>query len=270
MTRAWKRIDDSLNRLLRRFAVALLGDDGAPLPATLDSTGIAALDDALGGGLPRGRVVEVFGSPGSGKTALALALVRACQARGGVAVWIDAERALDGARAHAAGIDLDRLVVMRPSSGEQAFAAIDMLVARGRVQLVVIDSIAALVPDAELHAPVGTAPAGLHARLMSASLRRVHGALFDAGCTLVCVNQTRTSFDEGGAAVQGTTGGQALLFYAAARLEVRGGAGGGVLVRKCDRTGAAAPGQGWRAPDPSAHDPTDRAPGTPHGIHPTT
>ncbi|HEY4223362.1 MAG TPA: AAA family ATPase, partial [Myxococcota bacterium] len=169
MTRALARVQE----LLQRAAIMLLGDDGKPAPPARRSTGIAELDMVLGGGLVAGRVVELFGPPGGGKTSLALALVAAVQQAGGNAAFIDVEGTLDPARAERAGVDLKRLIAAAPAFGEEALQMVDALLRAKSVDLVIVDSVAALVPRAELNAPVGESPPGLHARLMSQSLRRL-------------------------------------------------------------------------------------------------
>lgn len=221
ITRAVRRMNDRMNALLHRASIALLGQDGRPMPLKRLPTGLACLDVVLDGGLPRGRVLEVFGPPGGGKTALALALVAGAQRHGCGAAYIDAEAALDAGRAARAGVELSRLVAARPSSGEQAMQLVDALLRSRAAELVVVDSVAALVPRAELLAPVGEAPSGLHARLMSQALRRVVTQSAAAGAVVVFLNQQRTAFDEEGRAALTTTGGHALHFYAGTRLEVK-------------------------------------------------
>lgn len=248
MRRVWRSLDGVVDRLVARFSVAVLGDDGAPLPVVTVPTGYGAVDEVLGGGLPRGRVAEIYGGPGSGKSAFAHGLIHACQRRGGVAALIDAERSFDPHRAAAHSVDLTRLVVLRPKSGEQAFQLVDALVRRRVVDLIVIDSVAALVPASELVAPVGEAGVAQQARLLSGALRRLQGELFDGGCMLVCLNQTRTGFDEAGAPFPTTSGGQALAFYAATRVElVRGPGGHEAVVRKA-QAGILGARAGWDLP----------------------
>lgn len=220
-----------LEALLRAATCAVLGDDGTPLPVGRLSTGDAGLDAALGGGLPEGRVVELYGAPASGKTELALRLAAAAQ-RQGAAAFIDVDGALEGQRAAALGVDLGRLVVARPSCGEQALQLAEALLCSRSCALVVLDSVAALLPKAELKAPLGEAAAGLHARMMSQGLRRLVHAGLESGAVLLLVNQTRLAL-EGPAPALVTAGGSAVRFYAALRLEIaRGAAGAAVRVVK--------------------------------------
>jgi recombination protein RecA len=230
MKRSVAAFDAMVRRWLERFTVAVLGDDGLPMAARCISSGDHALDAALGGGLPLGRIVEVYGGAGSGKTDLALTMVRAAQRRGHLACFVDVDGAFSPSRASVLGVDLSRLVVIRPQNGEQAFSLVDRLAREGGLGLAVIDNIAALVPMDELKAPVGALSAGTHARMLSRALRRVHGALIGAGCTLVCINQLRTAFDDAGRAIKVPTGGVALSCYAAARVELT--APGEAVVRK--------------------------------------
>jgi recombination protein RecA len=210
-----------VNELLRRASLLLLGDDGRPAPLERLATGIEGVDAILEGGLVRGRLVELFGPPGGGKTGLALALAGAVQRQGGTVAFVDAEGALDPARAAAWGVSLERLIAARPSVGEEALQIVDALLRARACDLIVVDSVAALVPRAELLAPLGEAPAGLHARLMSQALRRVVAQAAAAGAVVLFLNQQRMTFDEEGKASLTTTGGQALHFYAATRLEVK-------------------------------------------------
>ncbi len=207
-----------LDGWLRAAACAVLGDDGAPVPLARLPTGCVELDGALDGGLPRGRLVELYGGPGSGKTTLALRLAAAAQAHGAVA-WLDADGALEPARAAAVGVDLARLVVARPSTGEQALQIAEALARSRGCALVVVDSVAALMPKAELAAPLGEAAPGLQARMLSLGLRRLVHAALASGATGLFVNQTRLALDHDVPELV-TAGGSALRFYAALRLEL--------------------------------------------------
>lgn len=216
------KLGPRLDALLRAATCAVLGDDGAPLPIGRLSTGDLALDDALAGGLPEGRLVEVYGAPGSGKTAFALKLAAAAQRQGAIA-WIDVDGAFEGTRAAAAGLDLERLVVARPSCGEEALQIGEALVRSKSCALLVVDSVAALLPKAELKAPLGEAAAGLQARMLSLGLRRLVHAGLASGCVGLFVNQTRLALDgglDGAAPSLVTSGGSALRYYAALRLEL--------------------------------------------------
>lgn len=231
LTTASSRLGGRIEALLRAATCAVLGDDGDPLPLERLSTGDAALDAVLDGGLPRGRLVELYGGPASGKTGLALRLASAAQALGTVA-WLDADGGLEPTRAAAAGVDLTRLVVARPATGEQGLQIAEALVRSRAVALLVVDSVAALVPRAELAAPLGEAAPGLQARMLSQALRRLVHASLGVGCVGLFVNQTRLALDDGTPHVV-TAGGSALRCYAALRLEVlRAASGAAVRVVK--------------------------------------
>jgi recombination protein RecA len=185
-------------------------------------TGSIALDVALGvGGLPRGRVVEIYGPESSGKTTVALHAVANAQAAGGIAAFIDAEHALDPEYAKALGVDTDALLVSQPDTGEQALEIADMLVRSGALDVVVIDSVAALVPRAEIEGEMGDSHVGLQARLMSQALRKITGALNTSGTTAIFINQLREKIGIMFGSPETTTGGRALKFYASIRLDVR-------------------------------------------------
>jgi recombination protein RecA len=185
-------------------------------------TGSIALDIALGiGGLPRGRVVEIFGPEASGKTTVALHAIANSQAAGGIAAFIDAEHALDPEYAKALGVDTDALLVSQPDTGEQALEIADMLVRSGALDLIVIDSVAALVPRAEIEGEMGDSHVGLQARLMSQALRKITGALNNSGTTAIFINQLREKIGVLFGSPETTTGGRALKFYASVRLDVR-------------------------------------------------
>ena len=198
-----------------------LGDDTRP-PVSVIPTGSVALDVALGvGGLPRGRIIEVYGPESSGKTTVALHAVASAQRAGGNAAFIDAEHALDPVYAKALGVDIDNLLVSQPDTGEQALEITDMLVRSGGLDIIVIDSVAALVPKAEIEGEMGDSHVGLQARLMSQALRKITGALSSTGTTAIFINQLREKIGVFFGNPETTTGGKALKFYASVRLDVR-------------------------------------------------
>jgi recombination protein RecA len=185
-------------------------------------TGSIALDVALGiGGLPRGRVVEIYGPESSGKTTVALHAVANAQAAGGLAAFIDAEHALDPDYAAALGVDTDALLVSQPDTGEQALEIMDMLIRSGALDIIVVDSVAALVPRAEIEGEMGDSHVGLQARLMSQALRKITGALSNSGTTAIFINQLREKIGVMFGSPETTTGGKALKFYSSVRLDVR-------------------------------------------------
>jgi len=202
-------------------AVMRLGDDVRP-PIEVIPTGAIALDVALGiGGLPRGRVVEIYGPESSGKTTVALHAVANAQKAGGIAAFIDAEHALDPEYAAKLGVDIDNLLVSQPDTGEQALEIADMLIRSGSIDIIVIDSVAALVPRAEIEGEMGDSHVGLQARLMSQALRKITGALNTTGTTAIFINQLREKIGVMFGSPETTTGGKALKFYASVRLDVR-------------------------------------------------
>jgi recombination protein RecA len=219
-----KALDAALAQIERQFgkgSVMRLGDDGRP-PVAVIPTGSIALDVALGiGGLPRGRIVEVYGPESSGKTTVALHAIANVQAQGGIAAFIDAEHALDPTYAQRLGVDLDSLYVSQPDTGEQALEIADTLVRSGAVDLIVIDSVAALVPRAEIEGEMGDSHVGLQARLMSQALRKMAGALSQTGTTAIFINQLREKIGVMFGSPETTTGGKALKFYSSVRLDVR-------------------------------------------------
>ena len=185
-------------------------------------TGSIALDTALGiGGVPRGRIVEVYGPESSGKTTLALHIVANAQKNGGVAAFIDAEHALDPVYARKLGVDTDALIVSQPDNGEQALEIADMLIRSGALDVIVVDSVAALVPKAEIDGDMGDSHVGLQARLMSQALRKMTGALSQAGTTAIFINQLREKIGVFFGNPETTTGGKALKFYASVRMDIR-------------------------------------------------
>ncbi|MBU6146666.1 MAG: recombinase RecA [Actinomycetales bacterium] len=219
-----KALDAALAQIERQFgrgSVMRLGDEGRP-PIDVIPTGSIALDVALGiGGLPRGRVVEVFGPESSGKTTVALHAIASAQRLGGIAAFIDAEHALDPDYAARLGVDIDALLVSQPDTGEQALEIADMLVRSGALDILVIDSVAALVPRAEIEGEMGDSHVGLQARLMSQALRKMTGALSGSNTTAVFINQLREKIGVMFGSPETTTGGRALKFYASVRLDVR-------------------------------------------------
>src|SRR4249919_797741 len=219
-----KALGLALSQIDKQFgkgSVMRLGDRTA-VPIAVIPTGSIALDVALGiGGLPRGRVVEIYGPESSGKTTVALHAVANAQKAGGIAAFIDAEHALDPDYAKALGVNTDELLVSQPDTGEQALEIADMLVRSGALDVIVIDSVAALVPRAEIEGEMGDAHVGLQARLMSQALRKITGALSNSGTTAIFINQLREKIGVMFGSPETTTGGRALKFYASVRLDVR-------------------------------------------------
>src|SRR5262252_6898744 len=219
-----KALETALAQIERQFgrgSIMRLGDE-ARAPIEVIPTGAITLDIALGiGGLPRGRVVEIYGPEGSGKTTLALHAVANAQKAGGIAAFIDAEHALDPEYAKKLGVDTDALLVSQPDTGEQALEIADMLIRSGAIDVVVIDSVAALVPRAEIEGEMGDSHVGLQARLMSQALRKITGALSNAGTTAIFINQLREKVGVMFGSPETTSGGKALKFYASVRLDVR-------------------------------------------------
>jgi recombination protein RecA len=226
MTEAEKRraIDLALVAMDKQFgkgAVLRLGADNA-VPVTVISSGCLSLDAALGvGGFPRGRVVEVFGPESSGKTTIALQVIAEAQKHGGSAAFIDAEHALDAIYAGKLGVDIDNLLVSQPDTGEQALEITAALIASGAIDVAVVDSVAALVPKAELEGEMGDSHMGLHARLMSQALRKLTGVVAKTNTCLIFINQVREKIGVVFGNPETTTGGRALKFYSSVRVEVR-------------------------------------------------
>ncbi|SCL33289.1 recombination protein RecA [Micromonospora pallida] len=219
-----KALDLALAQIDKQFgkgSVMRLGERPVIQTAVIP-TGSIALDVALGvGGLPRGRVVEIYGPESSGKTTVALHAVANAQRAGGIAAFIDAEHALDPEYAKALGVDTDALLVSQPDTGEQALEIADMLVRSGALDILVIDSVAALVPRAEIEGEMGDSHVGLQARLMSQALRKITGVLNNTGTTAIFINQLREKIGVMFGSPETTTGGRALKFYASVRLDVR-------------------------------------------------
>jgi recombination protein RecA len=219
-----KALESALLHLEKQFGkgtVMRLGDQPI-VPMDVIPTGSIALDVALGiGGLPRGRVVEIYGPEASGKTTVALHSVASVQKAGGIAAFIDAEHALDPVYAQRLGVNLDELYVSQPDTGEQALEIADTLVRSGAVDLIVIDSVAALTPKAEIEGEMGDSHVGLQARLMSQALRKMTGALSNTNTTMIFINQLREKIGVMFGSPETTTGGKALKFYSSVRLDVR-------------------------------------------------
>jgi recombination protein RecA len=219
-----KALDAALAQIERQFgkgSVMRLGDEDRA-PMEFIPTGSIALDVALGiGGLPRGRVVEVYGPESSGKTTVALHVIANAQKSGDICAFIDAEHALDPEYAKKLGVDIDALLVSQPDNGEQALEIADMLIRSGAIGLIVIDSVAALVPRAEIEGEMGDSHVGLQARLMSQALRKITGALSNSNTTCIFINQLREKIGVMFGNPETTTGGRALKFYASVRLDIR-------------------------------------------------
>ena len=210
-----------IHRQFGKGAIMKMGDV-ADRKIEVISTGALALDLALGvGGVPRGRVVELYGSESSGKTTLALHIVAEAQRNGGIAAFIDAEHALDPSYARAIGVDIDELLISQPDTGEQALEIADMLIRSGALDVVVIDSVAALVPKAEIDGEMGDSHIGLQARLMSQAMRKLTGSLARSRTTAVFINQLREKVGVMFGSPEVTPGGRALKFYSSVRMEVR-------------------------------------------------
>ena len=203
-------------------SIMRLGDQGGPVDVESISTGSLALDAALGiGGLPRGRIVEIYGPEGAGKTMVSLHAIREAQKTGGTAAFIDAEHALDVQFARRLGVDVENLIISQPDSGEQALEIVDTLVRSGAFDVIVVDSVAALVPQAELEGDMGDSHMGLHARLMSQALRKLTGSINRSRTCLIFINQLRMKIGVMFGNPETTTGGRALPFYASVRLDIR-------------------------------------------------
>ena len=220
-----KALEAALGQIERAFgkgSVMKLGQEGRAVDIDAVPTGSLGLDIALGvGGLPRGRVIEIYGPESSGKTTLALHVIAEVQKRGGVAAFIDAEHALDPGYAAKLGVDVDELLISQPDAGEQALEIADTLVRSGAVGVLVVDSVAALTPRAELEGEMGDTHVGLHARLMSQALRKLTGSISRSNCMVVFINQIRIKIGVMFGNPETTTGGNALKFYASVRLDIR-------------------------------------------------
>src|SRR5580692_11245708 len=220
--RALKGVVSAVEKQFGKGSVMTLGDDEEPEPIATIPSGSLALDLATGiGGYPRGRVVEIYGPESSGKTTLALHAIAEAQKTGGVAAFIDAEHALDIVYARSIGVATEKLLVSQPDTGEQALDIAELLVRSGAVDLIVIDSVAALTPKAEIEGEMGDQHMGLQARLMSQALRKLTGVTYRTGTTLLFLNQLRQKIGVTFGSPETTTGGNALKFYASMRLDVR-------------------------------------------------
>ena len=220
-----KALEEALSKITKQFgkgAIMKLGDKSAQMNVESIPTGSISLDIATGiGGVPRGRIVEIYGPESSGKTTLTLHIVAEAQKNGGKAAFIDAEHALDPVYAKNLGVDVDELLISQPDTGEQALEICDMLVRSGAIDLVVIDSVAALVPKAEIQGEMGDAHVGLQTRLMSQALRKITGSINRSQTCVVFINQLREKVGVSYGSPEVTTGGRALKFYSTMRLEVR-------------------------------------------------
>ena len=219
-----KALDTAISQLEKSFGkgtIIKMGEN-PQMNVSAISTGSLSLDLALGiGGLPRGRIIEIYGPESSGKTTLALHSIAEAQKKGGEAAFIDAEHALDPVYAKALGVDIDNLLVSQPDSGEQALEICDALVRSGAIDIVVIDSVAALVPQQEIDGDMGAAHVGLQARLMSQALRKLSGTIAKTNCIVIFINQLREKVGVVYGNPETTTGGRALKFYASVRIEIR-------------------------------------------------
>jgi recombination protein RecA len=224
-TERGKALEMAVVQIEKQFgkgSIMRLGQRGAILPIDSIPTGSISIDYALGvGGVPRGRVIEIFGPESSGKTTLALQVIAQAQKLGGMAAFVDAEHALDAAYARKLGVDLDNLLVSQPDNGEQALEIVEVLIRSGGVDVVVVDSVAALVPRAEIEGEMGDAQMGLQARLMSQALRKLTGVVSKSKTCLVFINQLREKIGVMFGNPETTTGGRALKFYASVRIDIR-------------------------------------------------
>jgi recombination protein RecA len=220
-----KAIDIAVGQIEKQFgkgSIMRMGQKGPIAPIEAISTGSISIDYALGvGGVPRGRVIEIYGPESSGKTTLSLQVIAEAQKAGGMAAFVDAEHALDAAYAQKLGIDLDNLLVSQPDNGEQALEIVEVLIRSGSVDVVVVDSVAALVPKAEIEGEMGEAQMGLQARLMSQALRKLTGVVSKSKTTLIFINQLREKIGVMFGNPETTTGGRALKFYASVRIDIR-------------------------------------------------
>ena len=220
-----KALDAALAQIEKQYgkgSVMKLGDQSANMGIDVVPTGSLSLDLALGlGGMPRGRIIEIYGPESSGKTTVALHVVAEVQKMGGIAGFIDAEHALDPAYAKNIGVDIDNLYISQPDNGEQALEITETMVRSGAVDVIIVDSVAALVPKAEIDGEMGDSHVGLHARLMSQALRKLTGIISKSNCVVIFINQLREKVGVMFGNPETTTGGRALKFYASVRLDVR-------------------------------------------------
>ena len=220
-----KALDLAMSQIEKQYgkgAIMRLGDEGGIEEVECISTGSLAVDAALGiGGLPKGRIIEIAGPEGAGKTMLSLHTIREAQKKGGTAAFIDAEHALDVTFAKNIGVDVENLIISQPDSGEQALEIVDTLVRSGAFDIIVVDSVAALVPQAELEGDMGDSHMGLHARLMSQALRKLTSSIARSGTCLIFINQLRMKIGVMFGSPETTTGGRALPFYSSVRIDIR-------------------------------------------------
>jgi recombination protein RecA len=220
-----KALDAAVGQIEKQFgkgSIMRLGANNIIAPVEVISTGAISIDYALGiGGVPRGRVIEIFGPESSGKTTLALQVIAEAQRKGGMAAFVDAEHALDAAYAKKLGVDLDNLLVSQPDNGEQALEIVEVIIRSNSVDVVVVDSVAALVPRAEIEGEMGDAQMGLQARLMSQALRKLTGAVSKSKTSLIFINQLREKIGVMFGNPETTTGGRALKFYSSVRIDIR-------------------------------------------------
>ena len=220
-----KALEVAVGQIEKQFgkgSIMRLGQRGAILPAETISTGSISIDYALGiGGFPRGRVIEIYGPESSGKTTLALQVIAEAQKAGGLAAFVDAEHALDATYAGKLGVETENLLVSQPDNGEQALEIVEVLIRSGSVDVVVVDSVAALVPRAEIEGEMGEAQMGLQARLMSQALRKLTGIVSKSKTSLIFINQLREKIGVMFGSPETTTGGRALKFYASVRIDIR-------------------------------------------------
>ena len=220
-----RALENALSQIEKQFgkgSILRLGSKDSIVPVSVISTGSISLDAALGvGGLPRGRVIEIFGPESSGKTTIALQVIAEAQKKGGIAAFIDVEHALDPAYAKKLGVDIDNLLVSQPDYGEQALEITNTLTASGQIDVLVVDSVAALVPKAELEGEMGDSHMGLQARLMSQALRKLTGIVSRSRTCLIFINQIREKIGVMFGNPETTTGGRALKFYSSIRLDIR-------------------------------------------------
>ena len=220
-----KALDAALAQIEKQYgkgSVMKLGDNGNNMEVEATPTGSISLDIALGiGGIPKGRIIEIYGPESSGKTTLALHCVAEVQKNGGIAGYIDAEHAMDPVYAKAIGVDIDNLYISQPDNGEQAMEITETMVRSGAIDILVVDSVAALVPKAEIEGDMGDSHVGLQARLMSQALRKLTGVISKSNCTVIFINQLREKIGVMFGNPETTTGGRALKFYASVRLDIR-------------------------------------------------
>ena len=220
-----KALETAVGQIEKQFgkgSIMRLGQNNIVAPVEVISTGAISIDYALGiGGMPRGRVIEIFGPESSGKTTLALQVIAEAQKKGGMAAFVDAEHALDASYAKKLGVDLDNLLVSQPDNGEQALEIVEVIIRSNSVDVVVVDTVAALVPRAEIEGEMGEAQMGLQARLMSQALRKLTGAVSKSKASLIFINQLREKIGVMFGNPETTTGGRALKFYSSVRVDIR-------------------------------------------------